>query len=90
MMQSIATLDPGGCPCAMQDGCLCNAEERVLRLCKAGKMQPLTPDQREECLREIGSVEGYDRKDYESLPDADVASGVLHAWADFCRDKGLL
>jgi hypothetical protein len=50
----------------------------------------MTPAQREECLEEIGRVEGYDPKDYAQLTDRDLARSVLHAWADYCRDKGLL
>lgn len=50
----------------------------------------LTRDEREECLSEIDMVEGYSREDFEFSSDADVAHGVLSAWADFCRDKGLL
>ncbi len=53
-------------------------------------MPDMTAEQREFCLTEIGNVEGYRRADYEESDDADLASGVLSAWTDFCRDKGLL
>jgi hypothetical protein len=55
-----------------------------------GGMAPMTPEQREECLREIGRVEGYERQDYEGVDDASLARGVLDAWTGFCRDIGLL
>jgi hypothetical protein len=50
----------------------------------------MTAVQREWCLNEIGSVEGYDRKDYEHYTNADLASAVLNAWSDYCQDKDLL
>ena len=46
--------------------------------------------ERKWCLDEIGNVEGYTRADYEAYSDGDLASTVLRAWTDFCRDKGLL
>lgn len=72
--------------------CPCGADERVLRAYISGlaTLPPMTPEQREWCLNEIASVEGYDRKDYEPCGDAEMASGVLGAWVDYCRDKGLL
>jgi len=50
----------------------------------------MTIEQRAYILDEIGSIEGYDRKDYESATDAEIAQAVLRAWTDYCRDKGLL
>jgi hypothetical protein len=50
----------------------------------------MTADQREYCLTEIGGVEGYNRNEHEQLADADLARATLSAWADFCRDKGLI
>ena len=50
----------------------------------------MLPEIREWCLREIAKVEGYGREAYETVPDAKLAAGVLHAWTDYCRDKGLL
>jgi hypothetical protein len=50
----------------------------------------MTPIQRDACLEEIAHVEGYDRADYAHVDDRDLARGVLSAWTDFCRDKGLL
>jgi hypothetical protein len=50
----------------------------------------MTPSQRAWCLDEIGSVEGYKRADFEDYNDSDLARAVLHAWNDYCRDKGLL
>ena len=90
-MQSLAVLDPGGCPCGEEPGyCACNAEERVLRCFVRGSMPcQMTQAQREECLREVARVEGYERKDYETASDADLARGVIHAWTDHCRDLGM-
>lgn len=78
-------------PDADDESCVCGDSERVLRgwICKA-IVAPMTPEQREWALNEIASVEGYDRKHYEGLPDAELARGVLSAWTDYCRDKGLL
>lgn len=72
--------------------CVCGADERILRA-YAGmtrNLPPMTPVQREWCLDEIGQIEGYERKEHEQDPDYLLASTVLHAWTDFCRDKGLL
>ena len=79
------TLD-AGMPCA------CGAEERVLRGYIDGlqSLALMTVAQREWCLDEIGQVEGYRRSEHEQDSDADLASTVLHAWTDYCRDKGLL
>lgn len=73
------------------EGCLCMDAERALRA-YMGKhpMPPMTSEQRAYCLEEIGSVEGYERTDYEACTDEDLARGVLSAWVDYCRDKGLL
>ena len=70
-------------------GCACGPQERVMRAVVRGDAQ-LTPEQREWCLGEITKVEGYDHADYLSDNDVSVARGVLNAWTDFCRDKGLL
>lgn len=82
-----------GCPC-YSDGhceCACGPSERVLRaIVYTGGAPALTPEQREWCLSEIGSVEGYARKDYEAAHDVIVARGVLDAWTDYARDKGVL
>lgn len=67
------------------NGCICPASERALRAGAA-----LTDEQREWCLGEVASVEGYARSDGEDLNDADLGRLVLAAWADFARDKGLL
>jgi len=74
-----------------EEGCMCEDVERVLRAYASTRPMPvMTPTQREACLEEIQSVEGYDRTDYEQSSDADLAKGVLYAWVDYCRDKGLL
>jgi len=80
---------------AADDGqalCACGAEERVLRgyIRADPELAPMSPVQRAWCLLEISSVEGYERKDYETASDSHLASGVLSAWLDFCRDKGML
>ena len=66
-------------------GCQCGDTERALR---AGVT--LTPEQREWCLNEIGSVEGHERADYEDEDDKQLGRSVLSAWVDYCRDKGLM
>lgn len=60
-----------------------------LRMVQDGSAR-LTAAQREECLKEIESIEGYRREDYEGQTDDNIASGVLCAWTDYCRDKGLI
>jgi hypothetical protein len=50
----------------------------------------MTPAQRDVCLAEIDSVEGYAREEHDSDTDQDLARTVLCAWVDFCREKGLL
>ena len=79
------------CCYGRDDRCVCSEMERALRGWQRGDVMPdMTDEQRELCLSEIGRVEGYTRADYEGLSDRDVASGVLSAWTDYCRDKGLL
>jgi hypothetical protein len=74
------------------EGCVCGGDERVLRAYNRGQrgLEPMTQDQRQWCLDEIRQVEGYDIKDYMQYSDADLANGVLSAWTDYCRDKGLI
>lgn len=50
----------------------------------------MSEKQREWCLEEIDSVEGFRRADYAEAPDADLARGVLDAWLEYCRDKGMV
>lgn len=80
-------------PCCLgqdTDECMyCPKEERALRAIVAGNYRHMTQDERDYCKREIASVEGYSEKDAEGS-DADVANTVLHAWLDYCRDKGML
>lgn len=87
-------LDTHGCVCygPQTRGCICSTQERVLRLYADTTiaMPPLTPEQRDWCLDDIATVEGYARSDYETATDRDLCRGVLHAWLDYCRDKGLL
>lgn len=76
--------------CGSGDG-FCTSTERALRHWAAsGKMPSMTEEQRFYCLSEIGQVEGYRREDYEHNSDRDLARGVLDAWTDYCRDKGLM
>ncbi len=78
--------------CGGHDPCVCLREERVLRayLGSYGDLPPMTSTEREWCLEEIDSVEGYSRSDYENASDSDLANGVLSAWLTFCRDTGLM
>lgn len=70
--------------------CACLPLERALRGWIRRDLPPMTPEQREACLSEIDRVEGHSRDHYQGADDATLASGVLSAWTDFCRDKGLL
>ncbi len=85
---------PNECICFPEgEGCFCCDNERALRAYAYGSRQPMPPmtgEQREACLDEIGNVEGYRREDYAQSPDKELAHGVLCAWMDYCRDKGLL
>jgi hypothetical protein len=87
-----ATRAPAHCICpGYADCCVCPDAERALRAYAYGLAPlPMTEAQREACLTEIGAVEGYDRADYARSTDYQLAHGVLSAWADFCREKGLL
>lgn len=72
--------------------CLCaqpNGAEKVLRFVMNVDGH-LTPEQREYCLSEINQVEGHSRADHEKDSDTDLARATIDAWADYCRDKGLL
>lgn len=65
-------------------------DERVLRVWSTkGSMSLMTPAQRAWCISEIASVEGYEAEDWLRLSDAELARGVLDAWRDYARDKGL-
>lgn len=94
MSSPLDVIAPTACICygpAECEGCVCGETERALRAYITKQPMPaMTPAQRAWCLSEIDLVEGYDRKDYEQETDAGVARGVLNAWTDFCRDKGLL
>lgn len=78
--------------CMGDEDCVCGSEERVLRgyIRNDAHLHPMTAEQRKWCLAEIGSVEGYERSQYATHSDSDLASTVLRAWTDYCRDKGLL
>ena len=82
----------GECPCyGIPEECACMEAEAVLRCYIAGYVQTaMSPAQRETCLQEIEQVESFRREDYAEATDRDLARGVLDAWVDYCRDKGLL
>jgi hypothetical protein len=84
----------GGCICyANPSGCVCGKTEKALRAWaspEAALILPMTLQQREWCLSEIDSVEGHSREDYRASTDGELARGVIGAWLDYCRDKGLL
>lgn len=85
-----------GCPCfgsEYADACVCSADEKVLRAYTQPThwhLPAMSDAQREWCETEIRSVEGHDTDELRGLSDADLASEVLHAWQDYCRDKGLI
>jgi hypothetical protein len=93
MITEMPNLPHVACECwDLEDGdssCVCGASERVLRAIHRGQVK-LTDDQREWCLSEIAAVEGYTRAEYAMADDATIAHGVMCAWTDYCRDKGLL
>lgn len=84
----IDALAPPQCVCDWPS-CVCLPAERALRSMQDRPGHYMNAPQREWCLSEISSVEGYDRKDYERSDDSEIARGVLSAWTDYCRDKGL-
>lgn len=89
-LSDIEALAPDGeCVCNYPGGCICPDAERALRAIQRGDYE-LTDAAREWCLAEIDKVEGYARAQYEDVADRHVAGGVLDAWTDYCRDKGLL
>jgi hypothetical protein len=90
MKSPLESLAPDHCSCGWpEDECVCCDTEKAVRLVAQGK-SALNPEQREWCLLQIGRVEGYRRSDYEKATDAEIASGVLQSWVDYCRDKGLM
>jgi hypothetical protein len=88
-----ATMWLPGCVCAATYRrpyeCVCPRAEAGIRWVAEGRSE-FTEEQREWCLDEIGQVEGYERGDYEGDSDDEIAKETLHAWTDYCRDKGLL
>ena len=88
VMPHVSASAPDRCICEFEY-CVCERAERALHMFRHGD-EKMTPEQREECLEQIGAVEGYERSDYEKAPDAELAHMVLCAWTDYCRDKGLL
>ncbi|WP_158669926.1 hypothetical protein [Bradyrhizobium guangdongense] len=92
MMEMPGLLEVRCCDPQEFDGevvCACGDSERVLRAIQRGEVK-LTDEQREWCLSEIESVEGYTRDEYAMADDITIAQGVMCAWTDYCRDKGLL
>ena len=72
--------------------CTCPEQERALRAYVSRFPAPplMNGKQRDWCLSEIGSVEGWRREDHVADTDQVLARAVLDAWTDYCRDKGLL
>lgn len=93
-MSTASGLDWPETPCCIKAAageCICGKEERALRGFMAGRIKdPMTAEQREYCLSQIDQIEGYSRAEYASTSDPDLAHGVLSAWVDYCRDKGVL
>lgn len=92
-LSHVEVFAPLDCVCELEDpgDCFCTKAEKALRYIAGNPLGvKLSPAAREQCLTEIDSVEGYDRKDYENVSDADLANTVLDAWRDYARDKGLL
>lgn len=95
MSLDMPDIPPAGC-CEFHGpeadfGCECAPVERALRAWRDGRLaRPMTPEQREWCLREIAAVEGHERRNHEGGNDARLSSALLNAWMDHCQDKGLL
>jgi hypothetical protein len=71
--------------------CVCGENERVLRgYLRKELLPPMTAQQRQWCLHEIDSVEGWSAADYVNESDNVLARTVLCAWTDYCQDKGIL
>ncbi|MDR6397966.1 hypothetical protein ACTOWA_00320 [Herbaspirillum seropedicae] len=93
--QVAATFAGLSAPCCYEgriESCVCgvDSDERALRAYNQGiDLPPMTATQREFCLKEISAVEGYDRADYTDATDGQLANGVLCAWMDSARDKGM-
>lgn len=80
------------CSCMSEEpDCLCGtaSEERALRYIAAVPCPPMTAEQRAWCRAEILSVEGYDHV-ADDISDSELAETVMHAWTDYCRDKGMI
>lgn len=93
MISEMPNLPDAACRCFDLDtemvDCMCGDSERVLRAIQRGEIR-LTDNQREWCKAEIDKVEGYSRDEYALADDLTLALGVLSAWTDYARDKGLL
>lgn len=89
MKTPLDDMAPAACVCYGAGAiCICPATERALRHIVRGSV-PMSEQRRAWCLTEIGSFEG--QRSFETTDsDADVARGVLDAWVDYARDKGLL
>lgn len=76
--------------CEFSDRCI--GEEAALRhfTYKLEGFPAMTQEQRDWCLAEISAVEGWDSRYHVDEDDASLAGSVLHAWADYARDKGLM
>jgi len=90
-MKEMPNLPEAECRCFEPSdmGCMCGDSERVLRAIQRGEIR-LDDEQREWCKEQISAVEGYSRSEYEIADDYTLAAGVLSAWTDYARDKGLL
>lgn len=83
-------LAPDRCLCGYGECCVCPDTERALRFVIYTPGATMNDEQREWCKREIDKVEGHGRHDYIDADDSTIAGGVLNAWVDYARDKGLL
>lgn len=85
-----------GCYCYQalpeeERNCMCPDAEKVLRMIVGDRStKPLTEGEKKECFAEIDKVEGYSSADLAAGTDWQIANGVLCAWTDYARDKGLL
>lgn len=74
--------------------CVCSPAERAIRgwaekvNLRGVEMPPMTAEQREFILSEIGSVEGHSRSEHVDDSDRDLAAACLEAWLDECSDYG--
>jgi hypothetical protein len=84
-MPHVAASAPA-CQCAgfptndQVDACFCTAENRAIRAFAGGGMLAMTAEQRQECLDELATIEGFSRPEDAAASDVALAQRVRRAW----------